>query len=125
MKELYWIGRLDVIYHVSIVFFIIFLVMSVIAFLFWNACRDSKFESTRNDAQAGYRVLKVSLPIACISFLLWIFTPSAQESYMIYGIGGTVDWVRNDSVASNLPHKAVEALDVWLDNAKLENPDKE
>ena len=87
--------------------------------------RDCQFESNRNDAKSGLRVLKVSLPIACVTLLLTIFTPSKKEAYMIYGIGGTIDWVRNDSIATKLPHKAIMAIDSYLEEINNDNKSRD
>ena len=70
------------------------------------------------------RMLKIAVPIACITLLFTVFTPSKREAYMIYGIGGTIDWIRNDSVATKLPHKAIMAIDSYLEDINNDNKNR-
>ncbi len=114
MEELYWIGRLDIIYHFSLVLCIICLGLSLVGFFWWNSTSDG--EHNKTEATKAKRMLKVVVPIACITLLLAIFTPCKREAYMIYGIGGTIDYVRSDSVATKLPHKAIMAIDSYLED---------
>ena len=44
---------------------------------------------------------------------------------MIYGIGGTIDWVRNDSIATKLPHKAIMAIDSYLEEINNDNKSRD
>lgn len=50
-----------------------------------------------------------------IALIIRIFVPTNKELMAIYGIGGTIDYIKSDSVATNLPSKAIKAIDLWLD----------
>ena len=52
-----------------------------------------------------------------------VFTPSTKDLYAIYGIGGVIDYVQSNETAKQLPDKAIEALDKWIDETNKENND--
>lgn len=62
--------------------------------------------------------------IGLVCTLLAIPIPSQKELYVIYGIGGTIDYIRNDSIASQLPDKCIRAIDVCLDKY-VDDPKKQ
>lgn len=95
----------------------------LIGLIWWVCTSESKYNE--DDAKMAKRMLKTVVPIACITLLLSIFTPTEREAYMIYGIGGTIDCVRNDSIATKLPHKAIIATDKNLEDINKNNKDKE
>ena len=37
---------------------------------------------------------------------------------MIFGIGGTVDYIQDNEKLQQLPDKCVEALDLWVESLK-------
>lgn len=122
MKELYWIGRFDAIFHFSLILCIISLGISLIGFIWWVCTSESKYN--KDGAKMAKRMLKTVVPIACITLLLSIFIPTKREAYMIYGIGGTIDRVRNDSIATKLPHKTIMAIDKYLEDINKNNKDR-
>lgn len=123
MEELYWIGRFDVIFHFSLVLCIISLGISLIGFIWWVCTSEGEYN--KDDAKMAKRILKTVVPIACVTLLLSIFTPTKREAYMIYGIGGTINRLRNDSIATKLPNKAIMAIDKYLEDINKNNKDKE
>ena len=52
------------------------------------------------------------------------FTPSKKEVLLIYGLGSTIDYVKSNDNAKELPDKAVEALTRYLDSIEKEEADK-
>lgn len=42
--------------------------------------------------------------------------------YMIYGVGGTIDYLKDNETAKQLPDKVIVALDKYIDSL---NEDKE
>ena len=71
--------------------------------------------------------IKKCLCAAAVFFALLIFTPSTSTGYMILGVGGTMDYLRQNETAKRLPDKCIKALDAWIDKInpkELESPDK-
>ena len=43
-----------------------------------------------------------------------------NEALMIYCVGGTIDYVKSNKTAKQLPDKCIKALDKWVDNLNEE-----
>lgn len=73
------------------------------------------------------RFHKLAIIVWSISIVGIVFTPSTKELYTIYGIGTVIDFVKEDPTAKKLPHKAIVALDKWVEsfNEEQKNRDKE
>lgn len=50
-----------------------------------------------------------------------IFIPSQKSLLIIYGVGSTIDYVRENKNANNIPDKCIKALDKYLDDALKED----
>lgn len=104
MSELYWITRLD-----GLVAF--FLILTV-AFLFCgvgiatNAWEDKK--------KMPKSVLKLFAG-AVICFFLLVLTPSTKTAFVIYGVGGTIDYIKQNETLQGLPDKTIKCLDKFLE----------
>jgi hypothetical protein len=66
------------------------------------------------------KILKISTPILAICILIKIFVPTTKEALLIYGVGGTIDYVKSNPTAMKLPDKCVNALDKWVDSWTLD-----
>lgn len=44
---------------------------------------------------------------------------------IIYGVGGTIDYLKDNKDANKIPDKCVKALDKYLDDVLTEDKDKE
>lgn len=115
MNEMYWITRLDGLLIAIVVPMAILLFVAVFnAFL---AC-DSFYKS---DEQKDCR--KRAIICGSIGFLLLIvqaFIPTTNQALIIYGVGGTIDYVKNSDKAKQLPEKAIIALDKYLESINEE-----
>ena len=50
-----------------------------------------------------------------------------NDALLIYGVGGTIDYVKLNNTAKQLPDKCIKAFDKWVDNLneeKQENKQK-
>lgn len=131
MNEIYWITRLTIICDfltaVAVISFLISATMAIFAMC-------NKFEA--NDYEEGGKYynyyiqrfkmflsyFKRFIFVTIIAGLINFFIPTTNEALMIYGIGGTIDYVKSNETAKQLPDKCIKALDKYLDNiAKEEN----
>ena len=117
MEEMYWITRLDGI----LVFFTVLAVacslIGVSAFL--TAVISFDFDDFSRKVTYKWGII---LMIAAIPFTMGaIFTPSSKEMLLIYGVGGTVEYLKDNDTAKQLPDKSIEALDKLLDEYLNEN----
>lgn len=115
MNEIYWITRLDAICSlvkfVDVLAIIVFFISSVVCIL------NRIFE---DDGEKVDKVTKkfwlISTPIMVVSSLVLTFIPTTKEAYQIYGIGGTIDYIKSNKEAQKIPDKAIKALNCFLDN---------
>ena len=55
-----------------------------------------------------------------------IFIPTTNEALLIYGVGGTIDYIKSNDTAKQLPDKCIKALDKWVENlSEKEKQEKE
>ncbi|WP_320996015.1 hypothetical protein [Bacteroides sp.] len=120
MNEFYWIERLDAVNVASAVIGII----ALICLLFVSIELYSESYTKEECIEKGiYKARKASFTIIAISLLILIFTPSTKEMYRIAGIGETINYLRKNETAKQLPDKCIKALDLFLD--KITKDDKE
>lgn len=111
MNELYWITRFDSIcgflFAIVLIFGFLALVFGIGYFVNLDTDDKTKVNILRN------RTIK-NLTIAIIIGIVLAFIPTTKEALVIYGVGSTIDYVKSDSTAKQLPKKAVLALDKYL-----------
>lgn len=78
-----------------------------------------------------FYVLKTSFFSSVLLSIAFIFTPSEKDMFMIYGIGGTIDYIKSNDTAKQIPDKCINALDKFIDeyvnddnNENKENKEK-
>ena len=136
MNEIYWITRLtcicDFLTAVAVVSFLISALMAIFAMCnrfeandyeeggkYYN-CYMQKFKMFLNYFK---RFTFTVIVVSSINF----FIPTTNEALMIYGVGGTIDYIKSNETAKQLPDKCIKALDKWVDNLneeKQENKQK-
>ena len=121
VETLYWITRLDGIHTFGLLFtFISILVISFSCFVYLASKGDCDDET----ADIGFKLLKLSTLTLVMSSLIVIFVPTTKEALLIYGVGNTVDYIKSNEKAQQLPDKCIDALDAWVesldDNGKKE-----
>ena len=125
MNEIYWITRLDSICifltTIAVVSFVISVVMC--AFAIYN--RFTADECLEGDKYYNCHIqrfkiflncFKRSIIVALVLTVINIFIPTKNDALLIYGVGGTIDYVKSNKTAKQLPVKCVKALDKWADN---------
>ena len=118
MAEIYWITRLDYIQEFLIAFLILTGVMIIVATICY--CADDDFT---NMSPRARRVLKWTVPSFAIALSVLCFIPSTKEAMLIYGIGGTIDYIKSSDKAKQLPDKCIDALTRYVDSIEKENKD--
>lgn len=114
MEEIYWITRLDGINTLLIVLFIICIIASIIGGCGWLATYNDSFI---DDCCKKFwtKLFKYCFPSTIIVSLLLIFIPTTKEAFAIWGVGGTIDYIKSNEKIKELPDKVVNALDLWVD----------
>lgn len=110
MAEIYWISRLDYICNLFIVLSIIFGTIVVVGG--FTLVVSSRLD---NDYPTILKIVKRSILILGFSLLGVIFLPNTKQAYMIWGLGGTIDYIKSNETVQKLPDKTIQCLDKFLD----------
>ena len=119
MSTLYWINVLDNINFLFIFIFIISLLLSAAIALVNLTCTPDEISETL-DYKRFTKTKNWAYTLLIISTLVITFVPSKRELYIIYGVGGTIDYLKENPTAKELPDKCIKALDTWVDNLNKE-----
>lgn len=110
MSEIYWISRLDYICNLFIVLSIIFGTIVVV-----GGFTLVVVDRLDNDYPTILKIVKRSILILGFSLLGVIFLPNTKQAYMIWGLGGTIDYIKSNETVQKLPDKTIQCLDKFLD----------
>ena len=119
MSTLYWINVLDNINFLFVLIFIASLFFSV-AIVIVNIAWATDEISETLDYKRFIKAKHWAYTLLIISTLGITFIPSKRELYIIYGVGGTIDYLKDNPAAKELPDKCIKALDTWVDNLNKE-----
>lgn len=118
MSDLYWILTLGDLHN----FFVACLVISIgmfICFFIITAVADSK--GNEDTQEKALNIAAASFFAVILCELLTIIIPSKKELYMIYGVGSTIDYLKSNPNAKEIPDKCIKALERWADSVNEEN----
>lgn len=119
MSEIYWISRLDYINSLFIALSVIFGSITVVGFFTHLMCEDGDKGTDKLVLKRFYqRALLFFIP----SILTVVFIPTSKEAYMIWGVGGTIDYIKSNETIQKLPDKTVQCLDKFIDEYLQEEP---
>lgn len=126
MSTLYWInvlGNLNELSMIILVMSILFGVIFLIATIFYED------EIKADLSKVGCKRFVKARNTACIAFIISMlgvtFIPAKEQLYIIYGVGGTIDYLKENPTAKELPDKCIKALDTWLDTVNKEGDGNE
>ena len=129
MNEIYWITRLDAICaFLWIVSLLSFLLLGILLFVAKiskiNAENDEENCEDWNEYMQRYkecmRYAKIGVIVFLVSVFINIFIPTTKQALLIYGVGGTIDYIKSNKTAKQLPDKCVKGLDKYSDNINKE-----
>lgn len=120
MSEIYWITRLDLISGWLIGFAVISAIVTVIAIICY-VCNRSDYEKYNIEADKRWtefssKLFKISFPCFFAFCASSILTPTTNEAMLIYGVGTTIDYVKQNNTLQQIPDKCINALDAWVDS---------
>ena len=129
MNEIYWITRLDTICKflsaVAVVCFIISTVTGIFA-MYNRFEADDYAEGGKyyNCYMQRFKIFlkyfKRSILVIIVSCVINVFIPTKNDALLIYGVGGTIDYIKSNDTAKQLPDKCIKALDKWVENLNEE-----
>ena len=123
MSELYWITRATAFNTIFILILVLSLITFVVSLIAWCANKSCEVSASEyhKDEYRGYvklckKVMKSSSIVAILGMLGFALVPSTEEALLIYGVGGTIDYLKENPTAKQLPDKCINALDKWVDS---------
>ena len=120
MNEIYWITRLDSIGLWLCIISIVSGLSAVCSLFAYFVERDfyvtRRGEKDKNWMDFWEKVVKRLTIVFFIFMPLSILVPTAKEVMLIWGVGTTIDYVKNNETIQQLPDKCVEALDAWVES---------
>lgn len=117
MNEIYWLTRVGELNGVLGFLWImptIILLLMVIALPIFGEDWNDKFKDMLK--KWAWRLI-ILIVIGVIGDA---FTPSKKDVLLIYGLGGTIDYVKSNDKAKELPDKVVDALTRYVDTIAKE-----
>ena len=124
MWELYWICRLSAINSIMIcaLVFGIFATL-VTALIYADAAKDfnnlTEGSIAYKDAMDCFKlckkVFRISLITLIVGLIGTVFVPTTKQAMLIWGVGGTIDYIKENPTAKQIPDKCIKALDKWVD----------
>lgn len=120
MNEIYLITRLDALNGWLIVFSVICGIVIFGSVISYFGFRDD-YEQYGHDGDKNWmsffcKMFKISTPIFVLLTILTIITPTTNEAMLIYGVGTTIDYVKQNNTLQQIPDKCINALDAWVDS---------
>lgn len=116
MNEIYWITRFDAIDNLGFSMVFAGLAASVVFTIVYFIALSEKDEE-------GVKTINpfrnVSYLILSIGTLIQVFLPTTKEAMMIWGVGGTIDYIKSNETAKQLPNKCIMALDKFVEEYML------
>lgn len=113
MNEIYWITRFS---SLNTAFFAIMITSLVIVGIALFAYVGGHCEEDKEVETFAFKFIKVFGILSIVGILGTIFIPTTNEALLIYGVGGTIDYVKSNPTAKQLPDKCINALDKWVDS---------
>ena len=125
MEEIYWITRLDYINTLLYVISGLSLVLTAICLVIGIAWDDIDEDKEKVIKKKALNIATYSVIIAIVFSTINIFVPTTKEMLMIYGVGGTYEYLKDSDTAKEIPDKCLKAVDKFLDEYIEEDQKKE
>lgn len=126
MSEIYWITRLGYINTISTIFGVLGIIIGVVVLILYLVQKQEviegsyKYEEEKLFSDTLKECKNWTLSVGIVSILIAIFTPNTKEALMIWGVGNTIDYIKTNDTAQQLPDKCIDALDAWVESLNEE-----
>lgn len=134
MEEIYCITRLDGIRE-FLTFIAVFSFIATVVLFFIALLKRSDADICPEGSKTRKRHIETSkmclyFAKRCViaffvSVFINFFIPTTNQALLIYGVGGTIDYIKSNDTSKQLPDKCVKALDKWVENLTKEENQKQ
>lgn len=115
MSELYWIGVIGNLWNMFFVILILSLFWLILcSLLYFVMGEDLLFFYKSKDLfkkRLGFCML-----VVMVSTIATVFIPTKKELYIIFGVGPTIDFIKSNEKAQELPEKCIDALELFIES---------
>ena len=123
MNEIYWMTVVGNLSTALMVVWIVALII-VLGMLLVLAVSEGDVIDDEDSAHIFFKWLKRFVVCGVIAAMANIFIPTTKELLYIYGVGGTIDYIKTNDTAKQLPDKCIKALDRFADKY-IDEPEKD
>ena len=123
MNEIYWMTVVGNLSTALMVVWIVALII-VLGMLLVLAVSEGDVIDDEDSAHVFFKWLKRFVVCGVIAAMANIFIPTTKELLYIYGVGGTIDYIKTNDTAKQLPDKCIKALDRFADKY-IDEPEKD
>ena len=117
MEELYWITRLN-----GVIALLICLGGFFASFAIYCLCYYYEYEyGNKYDKPKHLKKSFIYSLLSLAVFVIAIFIPTEKDMLMIYGVGGTIDYIKTNETAKEIPDKCIKAIDLFLEQYTIDN----
>lgn len=122
MNEIYWLTRIGVMGKTCEIITIVGIVILAVCVIFLPMLFEL-IEDNEDAKKTVKKTIRAFIVVWIIGLIGNIFIPTQKEMMMIYGLGSTIDYIKSNDKAKQLPDKAVDALNKYLEDIDKEEKD--
>ena len=124
MTEIYWLTRLACVKTLAIILLVASVLIIICAAICYANTSENYMKKERDALMKLIKAWKSTVVCSLLFGLLGaIFIPTQREILLIYGLGSTIDYVKSNDKAKQLPEKCIDALTRYVDSIEKENKD--
>lgn len=128
MSEIYWLTRVDTLNTIFGWMIAIPVIVGILMFISFLISMDGLRSNEIDENWLAFKKYckkfrNVLLPVFIVGILGIGFCPTKNDMLLMYGVGGSIDYLRSNPTAQKLPDKCIEALDAWVDELFPEKKD--
>ena len=112
---MYWITTLDSI-CITLGIVMIFGILGTVAFVAFKIRAKMYDEEDDCEIRKVLKYLSVFPIVLVFTIIGLVFIPNTKQALVIYGVGGTLEYLESNDKAKQIPDKAIECLNMYFDN---------
>lgn len=113
MAEIYWITRLDALINMFITLLVIGICWIIVSIICKAA--DEDYSDGCNFRKMVWKYTPTWIVVIIISLAGVTLIPNKNDALLIYGVGGTIEYIQNNKTAIGIPDKMIKCIDRWFD----------
>lgn len=121
MSELYWLDVLGNLHSCGEVV-VILSILVLFGLGIWIFIAGDDYNEPFKEIKSMF---KCSIFALVFGTTICLFIPSKNNLLIIYGVGETIDFLKENKVANKIPDKCVKDIDKYLDDALKEDKDND